>query len=361
MTIRTYLLPAMAVVGVGLAVMAVRASSQQIPPAAPVSDPARAPFATYIAGAGLIEASTENIAVGAVVPGVVTRVHVGVGDRVRGGDPLFSIDDRADRAELLVRQAALEQARQQLERLRNQPRPEDLPPLEAKVLEAEANLADAKREFARLESIPGEAIAVDERYRAQLAVQVSDAQAAAARAELSRVKAGAWDADLRIAEAQVSAAEAQVKAKEVDLDRLTVRAPVDGTILQLRIRPGEFASAGASATPLLLLGDIQTLHVRVDVDENDAWRLIPGASARAFLKGNSARSTDLRFVRVEPFVIPKRNLSGDTTERVDTRVLQVLFAFDRASLPAYVGQQVDVFIDASDGSAPTTAARASSR
>jgi len=56
----------------------------------------------------------------------------------------------------------------------------------------------------------------------------------------------------------------------------------------------------------------------------------------------------LKLVWVEPYVVPKKSLTGDSTERVDTRVLQALYSFDRASLPAYVGQQMDVFIEAPD-------------
>ena len=58
-----------------------------------------------------------------------------------------------------------------------------------------------------------------------------------------------------------------------------------------------------------------------------------------------AISGRLSFVRVDPTWSPSRSLTGDSTERVDTRVLQVLFSFDPAVLPAYVGQQMDVLID----------------
>jgi HlyD family secretion protein len=54
----------------------------------------------------------------------------------------------------------------------------------------------------------------------------------------------------------------------------------------------------------------------------------------------------LKFVRIEPYVIPKKSLTGDNTERVDTRVLQVIYAVDGGNKRLFVGQQVDVFIDA---------------
>jgi hypothetical protein len=87
--------------------------------------------------------------------------------------------------------------------------------------------------------------------------------------------------------------------------------------------------------------------VRVDIDEYDIPRFVANAPARAVLKGQSENFFPLRFVRIEPYVIPKKSLTGDNTERVDTRVLQVIYAVDGdTNNKLFVGQQVDVFIDA---------------
>ena len=111
--------------------------------------------------------------------------------------------------------------------------------------------------------------------------------------------------------------------------------------------------AAVVSTPLILMGNIDPLYVRVDVDENDAHRMRPDASATANPRGDPARTIALKFVRIEPFVIPKRSLTGDTTERVDTRVLQVLYSFDRAQAPyVWPGQQMDVHIDDLSAAAP---------
>jgi hypothetical protein len=99
----------------------------------------------------------------------------------------------------------------------------------------------------------------------------------------------------------------------------------------VKIRLGEYAPAGALATPLMLIGDTKTLHVRVDVDENDAWRVGKNSRATAYVRGNRNIKTDLTFFRIEPYVVPKKSLTGDSTERVDTRVLQVLYSFDRGT------------------------------
>ena len=87
------------------------------------------------------------------------------------------------------------------------------------------------------------------------------------------------------------------------------------------------------------------MHVRVDIDENDAWRFKPEAPAMAFIRGQPKFKTDLTFEYVESYVIPKRSLTGDSTERVDTRVMQVIYSFKHGALPIYPGQQMDVFIE----------------
>jgi len=306
-----YLLPAVAVAGILFAIVFVRAGNRPVPASQPVAPPAAAPFAAYIAGAGIVEARSENIAVGAPVAGVVTKVYVKVGDQVKAGQELFKIDDRDLLAERLVRRAAVDSAR-------------------ARLAVEQASLADLRNQldmWEQMKSTDPRAVSREEFDRRKFAV-------------------GTGEARVQQAQAEVAAAEAGVEAVETLIARTLVRAPVDGEIMQLKLRPGEFATAGALETPLMLIGDLSKLHVRVDVDENDAWRLKPNARARAFLRGNSSMSTDVSFVRVEPYVVPKRSLTGESTERVDTRVLQVLFAFDRSSLPVYVGQQMDVFIEA---------------
>ena len=94
----------------------------------------------------------------------------------------------------------------------------------------------------------------------------------------------------------------------------------------------------------MLLGETEKLQVRAEVDEQNAPLVQASQPAAAFLKGSTENKMDLHFVRIEPFVVPKRSLTGDSLERVDTRVLQIIFEFDRPAFPVYVGQQVDVFI-----------------
>src|SRR3712207_8575686 len=105
--IRKYLLPVFALAGLILAIFVVLQGSKAVPAAQPVTQPAPAPYTSYIAGAGLVEAATENIAIGTGVGGTVTEVFVKVGDKVRRGDPLFRVRDMTLRAELVSQQAGL--------------------------------------------------------------------------------------------------------------------------------------------------------------------------------------------------------------------------------------------------------------
>jgi hypothetical protein len=95
------------------------------------------------------------------------------------------------------------------------------------------------------------------------------------------------------------------------------------------------------------LGDTETLQVRADIDEVNAPLVMPGSPAVAYLKGFTDKAIPLTFDRIEPYIVPKRSLTGDNRERVDTRVLQVIYRFEKPSFSVYVGQQVDVYIERS--------------
>ena len=344
--IRKYLLPVLAVAGLVFAIWTMKQAAKPVPAGKPVSEPPRSPFANKISGSGIVEASTRNISIGSHIPGVVSQVFVTVGKRVKPGDPLFTLDDRTQRAELAMREAALEEARMRLKRLKEAPRQEELPPALARVKEAEALLEDLRQQLQILENVKDRrAISVDDLNKRRYAVQAAEARLVQARTDLQLLQAGSWKPDIDVAAAEVTRAESAVQAARVEIDRLTVRAPVEGEILQVNIRPGEYAPSGVTPQPLLLLGNLDRLHVRADIDENDAWRFRPEAPAVASIRGNPNFKTDLTFEYVESYVVPKRSLTGDSTERVDTRVMQVIYSFKREKLPIYTGQLMDVYID----------------
>ncbi|AMV39771.1 HlyD family secretion protein [Planctomyces sp. SH-PL62] len=310
---------------------------------------------------GLVEAQRENIPIGTPVPGVVLEVfvdgrpgydppHKRVGDRVEKGEPLFRIDGRELEAELTTREAALAAAEAQLHRLERMPRAEDLPPAMAAVEEAEARLLDAEAAFARSSQLQQRSmIAASDYDHDRYARLAAKGAVDRARADLEKLQAGAWKEDVAVQRAAVLQARSQVDGARILLDRLVVRAPVDGVVLQVNVRPGQIATQ-AWKEPMLVIGETDRLHVRVDIDENDLPRFREGVPGVATLKGRTTPEFPLTFFRIEPYVIPKRSLTGDNAERVDTRVLQVLYALpDVPPARVYVGQQMDVFLDLGEG------------
>jgi HlyD family secretion protein len=277
-------------------------------------------------------------------------VYVKVGQLVKKGDKLFRLDERALNADRRVKQASLKSARAQLRKLEAMPRKEEVPALEARVREARANLADQEDLARRSRRLAQQgAVGDEERNRRDQAVRMAREQLRKAEADLALMKAGAWEPDKEVAQAAVETAQAQLEQVETDLRRLTVTALVDGEVLQVNVRPGEYVNAQAGSA-LVVLGNVGTLHVRVDVDEHDVPRFEPGAPAKAFLRGDPRQEFRLHFVRVEPYVIPKKSLTGDNTERVDTRVLQVIYRVEPSKRRLYVGQQLDVYVEGKKGS-----------
>lgn len=294
--IRKYLVPILAVFGVVIAIVAVIADNQPVSPDRPAVPSPKPPFASYVAGTGIVEPSSGNILVGTPVAGIVTAIDVNWGDHVAAGDKLFQIDDRDLQAQIL--------------------------PAVAGVKEAEAALAQTTTQLQMAEKVPDKrAISAEEMNNRRSAVAVHDAGLARAHAQVDQIK--------------------------LEIERRTVRASQPGQILQINIRPGEFAQSGELTTPLMVLGTDARLYLRVSIDQYDAWRIRPGAPGMGYVRGNPTLQTPLRFERIEPYVVPKTALTGLSTEQTDTRVLHVIYSFDPATLPgAYVGLQMDAFVQA---------------
>ncbi len=297
----------LALAGVLLTIATLWGAGEKPVPPPPIEPPPHNPYESTVAAAGIIEAVNENVRIAPPVSGLVMEVYVQVADQVERGTPLFQLDGRELRAQL-------------------QTRTDSLPSVSARIAELEIRLLDLKEQLRRLESVK------DRRAVSEDDVQRKWYDVEAAKRELIRSRA-----DLRLAQTQREEAQAL-------LERLTVRAPRVGTVLQVNIRAGEYATVNPSV-PLILLGDTDTLQVRADIDEINAPMMVPGSAAVAYLKGSTEQAISLIFDRIEPYIVPKRSLTGDNQERVDTRVLQVIYRFEKPEFPVYVGQQVDVFIE----------------
>ena len=297
-----------AIAGAAASVRLVLTSRKTIPAAVPLSEPPRAPFRKSIGGRGLVESVNENVRIAAAVGGLVAKVNVKVGDTVKAGDVLAEQDTRDAAALVASQQAEFSALRKQLD-------------------EAGVGLADKRDQSARMEKLVATHVASeDEKQRKLFAAQMAEAQFASMSA-------------------RIASAEAQLHRAKVQLDLLTIRAPRDGLILQVNTRAGEYA-APTSVEPILILGQTEELQLRADIDEDNASRVRTGMAAKAYIKGRRDIEVPLRFVRIEPYIVPKKSLTGESSERVDTRVLQIIYRFDRPTgASIYVGQQMDVFLE----------------
>ncbi len=355
-------LPVVAAVAAAGAMLSISRSQPQVVSLSPAISPPVQPRVTnaslgFIGAAGLIEAKDQEIEIGSHTSGVVSKVLVKAGDRVKAGDPIFVLDERAAKGNLALRRAELAAAERQRDQL--------IAREESLKAQRAAAVAAAKAARAEMEEWADQVRSAEEllqrggnnaisqrevtrRRNAQRSAQgrLEEAQARTTEidAELALI-AQPDGASLAVANATVEQARRAVERAEVDLSLLTVRAPINGTVLQVNVRPGEFAFAGTLTTPLVVLGNLDPLHVRVDIDEADVPRFDPSAPAYASRRGLASERIRLSFVRIEPLLVPKRSLTGALGERVDTRVLRVIYALPPGTTNAYPGQQVDVFIE----------------
>ncbi len=266
-----------------------------------------------VAGSGIVEPSSEVIDIGSALSGLVIDVLVKPGDRVAKGAVLFLVDARAARASLNQANAAINEAR-------------------AAIAEAGTAQTTAREQLALYRSL-------------------SD-PAAVSRAEVIRAEGDEAGATSRLgsARARLAAAQSAAAAARTEIERLTVRAPIAGEILAVNVHPGEFVATqgGGNSQPFIQMGETNPLHVRVDIDENEIGRVALGTAAVISPRGAAELHVNATFVRAEPQVVPKRSLTNSAAERVDVRVLQLIYALP-PSEAFRVGQQIDAFIPAKPG------------
>lgn len=285
----------LACVGILSAGWAVKKAMTPPPKREPLVQPSQKPQPSNISASGIIEAVGENVKVGSPIDGIVQAVFVTVWEQVKKGDPLFQIDARELEAELKVAQAREEVALAEHKHIHDQ--------------------------LTRLQSIK------DARAISQEELRSKENEAAVA---LARFK-------------QLCTEREKI---ETMIDRLLIRSPINGVVIQKNIKEGEYLLCSHIDNPPLVIGDMSLFQIRVDVDEQNASRIVSEASGTAFPKNQPGYAIPLTFVRIEPYVIPKRSLTGSSKEKVDTRVLQMIYTCEPPQdISLYIGQQVDVYIE----------------
>ena len=326
----------------------------------PAFDPPSNPYTTGIYAEGIVESAQSsgvNINVYPEVPGTVVEILVSEGEEVRKGAPLLLIGDSVQRATTEQQKSAAEAAHALLEELKAEPRKETLDVAEAQVVSAEAALKTAQDELKKQQAayeIDPRSISKDALDSAINAEATAQANLEVARRQRDLTKAGAWSFDIQNQERQYNALEKSYLSNKNLLDKYVLRAPTDGVVLSINTVVGNYVSpqGGYDAytqgmDPPLILGTPQkNLQIRCYVDEILVPRL-PSPSkmkAQMSIRGSNVR-VPLAYVRMQPFVSPKIELADQRQERVDVRVLPVIFRAEKPKdVSLYPGELVDVYI-----------------
>ena len=351
-------LPVLALAALASAALSVSQSNLEADPSLEVSEippgPADSPI---VAALGRVEPERGLRTIAPEMSGEITEMVVSVGARVAPGDVLFRLDDRAAlrrvaerEAELAAAQAALAQTMAQADAARA-----DLAGATARLAATEVRRTEAARDLEVAQRLSArDAAAGREVERRAAALAQSEAERDAARAEVARASAAldrldpVTGADLLAARARVAEAEARLLSAESDLDALTVTARDAGIVLSIDMREGE--TAGPTTTVLSLAAGDSAI-MRVFVEEADFGRLDITRPGRASPRGQSGDEVELTFVATEPEVRANRELSGRADERIDTRVVEVLYRLPAGSGVIY-GQTFDVTLSGVQAEVP---------
>lgn len=335
-------------------------SGKTQPAQPPAFSPATNPYPSAIYANGILESdqpSGENINIYPEVPGTVKQILVTEGQQVKKGTQLLLLDDSIQKATVEQQKSQAEASSTLLDELKAQPRRETLDIAVAQVAATEASLKTAQDALDKQKAaydLDPKSISKDALDSAANAVAVASANRDVAGRQLELTKAGAWTYDIRTQERQYAALEKAYAASSALLAKYTLLAPRDGVVMAVQAMEGSYISAQGSydsytqgMTPVIVLGSAHDhLNVRCYVDEILLPR-VPVASkikAQMTVRGSNVK-LPLEFVRVQPFVSPKIELSDQRLERVDVRVLPIIFRVAKPKdLNLYPGQLVDVYI-----------------
>lgn len=251
------------------------------------------PYQNAVYGLGIVESVNENVMIAPPMPGLAIEVTAKVGEEVQKGDALYRLDDRDLQAQLVVE--------------------------EAKMGVAKANLKRLEDQLNRFYSLNNKRSISEEDVRTK-------------------------ENDVAIAKAECEQVAAAIASINIQKERLIVRAPKSSVVLKNSIHPGEYVTPDSLSSGLIL-GDLSEWQLRVNVDEQNAWRVKSNNPAVAFPKGGANIGIPLVFKRFEHFMIPLNDLAGNYFEISDSRVLPIIYTFDKMQdVRIYIGQQMDVYI-----------------
>lgn len=297
---------------------------------------------TAVVSAGRVEPASEEIDVAAEIGGRLASVPVQEGDRVRRGQVIALVADADYRAQVAEAEARVAQEEARLRRVVNGAREQERQEAAAAVRETDAVVANAKAELDRRRDLyESGVLSREEADRAQREYLVAVARKKAAEERSSLVDAAAREEDRAEAEASLALARAQLADARARLAKTRVLAPIDGVVLKRHLLGGESVPFDRPSA-IVTLGDSTRMRVRAEVDETDIAKVAVGQRAYVTADAYGDRKFWGRVVRVGSMLGRKNIRTDEPTERVDTKVLEVLVELEDAS-PLPSGLRVDTF------------------
>lgn len=291
----------------------------------------------HIVAPGIVEPWGGQVNLSAQESGWIARILVREGDVVSAGQLLATLEDETQRHAVELARAALAEAQATLLKVERGPTVEELRQAQADYDGAVARAEFARAAAARISRLRADGTVPDN--EADRAVAEALAQAAVAEratARLEEIRRGAELEDRSAARARLAAARARLGLAEANAARRQVIAPAAGTVLLSRFHPGEFYDPGAG--PLLVLGDMTRLQVRLEVDEIDA----PDVRVRApcdLVSDGGQPLAQGTIARVAPKMGRRALPLESPTARADVRIREV-FVEIPATAPVIPGQRV---------------------
>jgi ABC exporter DevB family membrane fusion protein len=306
------------------------------------------PRQSLVTAPGSVEPVSEEIAVGAAVPGKLEEIAVEEGSHVRAGDVIAVLANADLAAQVEVARATLQEREAALRRVVNGARNQERLEAMAAVEEADAVLATALDERDRRRALLEQgAISREEAARAEQTWLVAAARQRGAVQRFELIDDNVREEDRARAEAAVGIARAAVVQSEALLAKTYIRSPIDGVVLRKHHHRGETVLT-SQADPVATIGDISRLRVRAEVDESDVARVRAGQ--RVYVRADAFG--DRRFTGVVSEVGQslgqKRIQTGHPEDRADAKVLEALIALDNPQ-GLRPRLRVDVFIDGDEG------------
>lgn len=307
-----------------------KALRDEPPPPGTKDDRSPIPPDVAVGGNGLVEPSQPETRVAGQVPGRIAKVSVNEGDRVEEGAALVELSSEVERAALAAAEADVAAAKAELTRALRGQRAEDIEAASAEASAAKTRAGLSVAQLARTEALSKKgAVSADELDRARSAAAADESAFQAADARRRLLTAGSRSEDISAARARLAAASARAEQAKATAERLVIRAPITGEVLRVKYRAGEYYTPQGGEA-LLLLGDTSRLRVRMDVDERDVAKVKIGAQAWVIADAFEGRRFGGKVSEIGRRMGRKNVRTDEPTERVDTKILEVVIDLDAA-------------------------------